>query len=281
MRQLVWGVVVFAAMSVTAAAQETGGTAAPAAQAATPAPALPIEAAKRYTVTLGADLPTAYLFRGIHQESTGFIVQPPIDLGVALGRGVTLNVGQWHSMHSGPTGNYYEADYYGSMTFTAGKWKPGVLLTSYTSPNDRFSTVHELAGVMAYDDSASPFPLSPKATIAFELHGQADGGARRGTYLELGVRPAVALIDGRTPLNLVIPARMGISLKDYYEGALGGDTIGFASTGLMLSVPLKAGGTTWDIHGGIDATWLGKNLALLNAGDGFKPIGVFGVTLTY
>ena len=76
-----------------------------------------------------------------------------------------------------------------------GKWKPGALFTSYTSPNDAFNTVNELAAVLAYDDSASAFPLSPKVVLAFELSGQADGGTDQGTYLELGVRPVVKLID--------------------------------------------------------------------------------------
>ena len=43
------------------------------------------------------------------------------------------------------------------MTFTGRKLKPGALYTAYTSPNDVFATVHELAGVLAYDDSGAPF----------------------------------------------------------------------------------------------------------------------------
>src|SRR5687767_2782032 len=180
MRTTVWSVLMVATFSTAAMAQDSNVAAA---QAPAPAPAqtapIAAEISKPYTVTLGVDFPTAYLFRGIHQESAGMIAQPPIDLGVALGKGISLNVGQWYSMHSGPTGNFYEADYYGSLTFTAGKVKPGVLFTSYTSPNDRFATVHELATFVAIDDSASPFPLAPKATVAFELDGQADGGTNQ------------------------------------------------------------------------------------------------------
>ena len=280
MRDVACSVLVFLLTAMTATAQEAATAAAQAQPPPQPAPPA-VENAKRYTVTIGLDLPTAYLFRGIHQESRGLIAQPPLDLGVGLGKGITLNVGQWHSMHSGPTGNYYEADYYGSMTFTAGRLKPGVLLTSYTSPNDRFATVHELAGFVAYDDSAHAFPLSPKGTVAFEMHGQADGGARRGTYMELAVRPTVTLVDRATPLTLALPAKVGISLKDYYEGVGGSDTFGFASGGLLLSLPVRTGQATWDIHGGVDLYWLGNNLAFLNAQDRFRPIGVAGVTLTY
>lgn len=276
MHKTVWCVLVFTAVATAARAQEGAG----APQAAQTAPMAP-EAAKRFTVTVGADVLTSYMFRGIHQESAGVVAQPPIDLGVTLGRGTTLNVGHWYSMHSGPTGSFYEADYYGSMTFDAGRLKPGLLFTSYTSPNDRFGTVHEIAAFVAVDDSASRVPLSPKATVAFELDGQADGGASQGTYLELAIRPAMKVLDTPAAVTLAVPVRLGLSLKDYYEGINGSDRFGFVSTGLIASVPVATGKVVWDIHGGLDMCWLGRNMKALNSNDGFKPIGIFGVTMTY
>ncbi len=281
MKRTVWSVLVLAAMASVAHAQESGGSPQAIPPPAPQAAPAPVEAAKRYTVTVGADVLTSYLFRGIHQESAGIVAQPPIDLGVTLGRGVSLNVGHWYSMHSGPTGSFYEADYYGSMTFAAGRLKPGVLFTSYTSPNDRFATVHELAAFVGVDDSGSAFPLSPKATIAFELDGQADGGANRGTYLELAIRPAMKVTDAGPSLTLAVPVRIGVSLKDYYEGITGSDRFGFFSTGLVASVPVTTGKVVWDLHGGVDMSWLGTNMAALNASDRFKPVGIFGVTVTY
>ena len=144
------------------------------------------------------------------------------------------------------------------MTFTVGKWKPGALYTAYTSPNDVFATVHELAGVLAYDDSGSAFPLNPKAIVAFELKGQADGGGGRGrrhkgTYFEFGVRPVVQLSPTRhTRSRLAIPAKIGLSLKDYYEGPTGSNGFGFFDLGGILSVPLAFlnGKSTWEVHGG-------------------------------
>ena len=162
------------------------------------------------------------------------------------------------------------------MTFAFGNWKPGALFTSYTSPNDAFNSVHELAAVLAYDDSASRFPLSPKVILAFELKGQADGGANKGTYLELGVRPVVKLTDaGRYPLSLAIPVKLGLSAKDYYEGPTGSNTFGYFDTGFIASVPLAfmPSKTSWEVHGGVDFLWLGDNLQLLNHDDGFKPVG--------
>jgi hypothetical protein len=258
---------------------------------------------KRVTLAAGVDVANAYLFRGIFQEDSGVIVPPFVDVGVSLYQGegalksVSANGGIWNSLHSGPSGSgtegrsaWYEADYYGSVTFTIGNWKPGALYTSYTSPNDVFATVHELAGVLAYDDSASAFPLNPKAIVAFELKGQADGGGGledgggKGTYLELGVRPVVTVVDhGRYPLTLAIPAKIGLSLKDYYEGPTGSNRFGFFDLGGILSVPLAFmnGKSTWEVHGGLDVLWLGDNNQILNGGDSVKPIAVIGMSVTY
>jgi hypothetical protein len=164
--------------------------------------------------------------------------------------------------------------------FTAGKLKPGLLYTSYTSPADSFATVQELAGTLAVDDSKSAFPLSPKIVLAFELgDGQADGGTRKGTYLELGVRPTVKLAP---KVTLAIPVKTGLSAHNYYEGPTGSNRFGYFDTGLSLSVPVVSGKSgTLEVHGGIDFLWLGDNLKLLNDNDRFKPISLVGFTYTY
>ena len=259
------------------AAQPSGSTSTTAA----PPPTEEAAPAKRITVTTGMDFTSAYLFRGIRQHSGGTIAQPYADLGIALGRGVSANVGGWNSVHStAPAGNWYESDYYGSVTFTAGRLKPGLLYTSYTSPADSFATVKELAGVLAFDDSANPFPLSPKVVLAFELgSGSADGGADKGTYLELGVRPTVKLAPKAT---LAIPVKTGLSVNKYYEGPTGDNHFGYFDTGLRLSVPVVSGkGGALEVHGGVDLMWLGDNLKLLNGDDGFKPVSLIGFTFTY
>jgi hypothetical protein len=286
------------AQEVAAPAPANGATSAPA-----PAQSPDEPATRRVTLTAGFDFTSAYLFRGILQEDSGVIVPPFADVGVSVYQGdgalksVTLNGGIWNSLHSGPSGSatanrsaWYEADYYGAATFTVGKWKPGALFTSYTSPNDVFATVHEIAGVLAYDDSGSAFPLNPKATIAFELAGQADGGGglesggNKGTYLELGVRPVVTVADApRYPLTLAIPARVGLSLKDYYEGPSGSNRFGFFDVGAIASVPLAFmnGGAAWEVHGGLNLLLLGDNLKLLNKGDRVQPVGVIGISVVY
>jgi hypothetical protein len=278
------------------AANGTTPTSASASNPEAAAQSAPDTPAKRVTMTAGFDFASAYIFRGIFQEDRGVIVPPFVDVGVALYEGsgalksISVNGGTWNSLHSGPSGNggrdnaWYEADYYGAVTFAVGRWKPGALFTSYTSPNDAFGSVHELAAVLAYDDSASRFPLSPKATLAFELKGQADGGSNSGTYLELGVRPIVPLIEAdRYPLTKAVPVKLGLSLKDYYEGPTGSNRFGYFDTGLIASVPLAfmPSKSAWEVHGGVDFLWFGDNLRLLNRSNRTKAVGIVGLSVTY
>jgi hypothetical protein len=271
-------------ISVSASAQTTTAVSGPQAPSTTSAPAPhPAEGApaKIYTVTTGMDYASAYLFRGIPQHSGGTIAQPYADVAFALDHGITADVGTWNSIHSTqPGGNYYERDYFGSLVFTAGKLKPGLLYTSYTSPADSFATVHELAGTLAIDDSKSAFPFNPKIVLAFELgDGEADGGLNKGTYLELGVRPTVKLAP---KVTLAIPVKTGLSANHYYEGPTGDNRFGYFDTGLSLSVPVISGKSgTLEIHGGVDLIWLGDNMKLLNGGDRLKPVSLVGFTYTY
>jgi hypothetical protein len=278
-----------AAFAVSTASAQTTESTASAAQAPTATTASapsPAEApvAKNYTVTTGMDFTSAYLFRGIRQHSGGTIAQPYADVAYTK-NGVTFDIGTWNSVHStAAAGNYYERDYFGSVVFTAGKLKPGLLFTSYTSPADSFATVKELAGTLAIDDSASRFPLSPKIIVAFELtDGQADAGSSKGTYLELGIRPAVKIAPRAT---LAIPVKTGLGLNNYYEGTAlglaGDDTFGYFDTGLSLSVPVISGKSgTLEVHGGFDLMWLGGTLKAFNLGDGFKPVTLVGFTYSY
>jgi len=277
--QILASVCLMALISAPAIAQSTNASVAPAAAAA-PAPEASAPT-KIYTVTTGLDFASAYMFRGILQESGGAIGQPYADVALAMKHGITADFGTWNSIHStADVGNWYERDYFASVTFTAGKLKPGLLYTSYTSPADRFSTVQELAGTLAVDDSKSKFPLSPKIILAFELgDGEADAGENKGTYLEMGIKPAVKLAPKAT---LYIPVKTGLSVNHYYEGPTGDNTFGYFDLGGQLSVPLVSGkGGALEGHGGVDLMWLGDTLKAFNLGDGFKPVGLAGFTYSY
>ena len=252
------------------------------------------------TVTGGLDFVNAYMFRGIRQDDTEVIVWPYADFGFALYAGdggvksVGLNLGSWNSLHTGAAGSdgpsgklWYEGDFYATLGAGLGG---GVALsttyTAYTSPNNAFSTVKEIAFRLAVDDSAylGAAALKPYALVAQEFDtapgfGQADAGAKAGTYLELGVAPGWAA----QAATLAFPVKVGLSLSDYYELAGVDNKFGYASVAAVVTVPL--GGTTmfgaWNVHGGVEFQALGETTKAINLGDSSKVIGSIGFGVAY
>ena len=157
-------------------------------------------------------------------------------------KSVGVNFGVWNSLQTGssgsdgPTGKlHYEEDFYATLALGFGG---GVGLattyTSYTSPNGMFTTVKEIAFKVSKTHMLAPYGL-----VAFELDddGQADGGTKKGTYLELGVGPSWPLGGGKA--TLTVPVKIGLSLKDYYEGLDGDSKFGFFDVGALITVPLR------------------------------------------
>jgi hypothetical protein len=260
------------------------------------------------TLTGSIDAVNTYMFRGIRQHSTGVALWPVADLGVAVYSGdrgvktVSLNFGTWNSLHSGDTGRegptgkvWYESDFYSKVTLgLGGGTSVAALYTAYTSPNNTFTSVKEIAFQLSVDDGAylGKAALKPYALVAFELDtepgvGQADGGARAGRYLELGVAPGYS----GSRASLTVPVKIGLSLADYYELNTGtaaapvfvDNRFGFFSVAGIVTVPL--GGTTsfgaWNLHGGVEFQALGDTTKALNGGDGQRVIGSFGIGFSY
>jgi len=244
------------------------------------------------TLSGALDFTNAYMFRGIKQESDGFIMWPYLDLGATLYKGegsvksFGINVGTWNSLHAlNDTGTdnprnhkmWYESDFYTSLSFTLnGGVTSGVTYTAYTSPNDGFTTVKELAFKVSVDDSKQlkSFSLKPYGLIASELDtstgtGQADGGAKAGVYVELGIAPSFTLPAAVPQSTLSVPVKVGLSMKNYYEKVQvgGGDdsTFGFASVAGVLThqlskKPTKLG--NWNVHVGVEYQRLGDTTKL-------------------
>ena len=243
----------------------------------------------------GVDFGSSYYFRGIIQETKGFIAQPYLEAGLTLLEGdgalnsLSVTAGTWSSLHSGPSGSggapgdpqmWYETDFYASLSLgLAEAWSADVTYTAYMSPNQSFGTVKELSFGLGYDDGV----LGPYATLAVELDGQADGGLNRGTYLELGVEPALAMPGSEAGLSF--PVAVGLSLNDYYEGAAGDETFGFFNVGAIVSAPIAgipAKYGSWEISAGVNFLVFGDALKAINgSADDFEPIGVFGISLSY
>lgn len=275
--------------SILHAQADDTGTAPPA------TPVQPHNAAGRLAFAGGVDVVSSYMFRGIRQDDRGFVAWPAVDLGVVLVEGggpvrrLGVNVGLWNSLHSGPTGldgptgkMWYESDFYSTITFSlAGGLSVAGTYTAYISPNNSFRTVREVSVTAALDDADRRLPLSPYGVVAHELDGQADGGTARGTYLELGIKPGVALFANRAALSF--PAKVGVSLNDYYEGPDGSAAFGYVETGAVATAPLawvpRSFGV-WSARGGLSLLTLGRSLRASNGGDRFKLVALLGLTLT-
>jgi hypothetical protein len=255
--------------------------------AASAAPATAQDAPPTVTVSAGIDMVNQYMFRGIRQNGTGIATWPFLDLGIGAfdGEGglksVGINVGTWNSAHSKPSG-WYESDVYATVGLGFGG---GVALattyTSYTSPNDSFTHVKEIAFKLAVDDSAAlgSAALNPYGLVALELatepgRYQADGGLEGGRYLELGIAPGVS----GSKASLTIPVKVGLSIGNYYELDGIDNKFGFFSVGGLATVPV---GSHFNVHGGLEFQALGDTTKALNDGDGSQVVASFGIGLSY
>jgi len=239
-------------------------------------------AAAQVAVTGGLDLTNQYMFRGIRQNYSGMAIWPFVDLGVPVFSGdgglksVNINVGSWNSIHTDQFDGvedepkWYESDFYATLGFGFSKATLGFTYTAYMSPasvdgveNVYFPTIHELAVKVSVDDSGAlgKGALKPYALIAFELteDGQADLGAEKGVYLELGVAPGIS----GEKASVAFPVKLGLSAKDYYEFGSGEDSkFGYFSVGGIVTVPINS---NWNVHGGGELQIFGDNTRLINA----------------
>ena len=260
----------------------------------------------RLSVSMGMDTSNAYFFRGIRQERSGVIVQPYADVSFDLLTDseslstLTVTVGQWNSLHSGPSGAggpatltggaprhtamWYESDFYTGLTVGTETLTAGLTYTSYLSPNNSFGTVQEISLALSLDDSDRLLvPLQPHVGLAVEVNGQADGGQAEGTYVELGIEPGLELL-ANDRASIGFPATIGLSLNHYYEdGGERNDTFGYFDLGAVvtyrLGAPDSAG--TWTISGGVHLLALGDYLKFLNDGDNLQAVGSVGINVSY
>jgi hypothetical protein len=244
------------------------------------------------TFTGGLDAPSVYVFRGIVQESDPKLTLWPYgDLGPALASGdgavksVGVNLGVWNSLMTGTSGSdgftehsHYEEDFYATLGLGFSKGITfGTTYTAYTSPNLMFNTVKEISFKVAQASRFNPYGL-----VGFEV-GEfgADGGAEKGTYLELGVGPTFAL----TPrVTLTVPVKLGMSLNNYYELDGTDNKFGFFDIGGLVTVPLSGIPSqfgTWNVHGGVDLLTFGDTTKAFNSGDKNKVVGLIGLGVSY
>ena len=257
----------------------------------------------RLALNFGVDWASAYYFRGIAQEQSGANFQPFGSLSFRLIENagpltaLTATPGIWNNWHVGggtlvdPVDPkfWYESDLY--FTLAATLWENvtiGLTYTAYTSPNDSFGTVHELALGVSLNDSKwlGAFALNPSLLVAGEVSGQADAGSAHGVYLQLGLNPGYTVApQSAYPLTISLPVILGLSGHKYYEfGTTRNPTFGYVQVGPVFAVPLacipKSFGT-WTIKGAAEFVFLGDTLKPLNGNEVFKPIGRIGIAAVY
>ena len=241
-------------------------------------------------VTGGLDVTNQYMFRGIRQNIGEVSIWPFIDLGIPAWSGdgglksVTINLGTWNAFHTElADSKWYESDLYATLGFGFSKAALSLNYTSYTSPADIFAHVKEFGVKLAFDDSAAlgKGALKPYVLVAFELSddGQADAGAAKGTYVELGVAPGYA----GSKASIAFPIKIGLSASDYYEFGTGSDSkFGYFSVAGIVTVPINA---NWNVHGGVEVQTFGENVKAYNAfGDGDRNaagIGSIGIGFSF
>lgn len=251
----------------------------------------------------GVDVPTIYFFRGIRQEVDPALSMWPFgDIGLSLFSGdggvksIGVNFGVWNSLQTGSSGSdgpsgrlHYREDFYATLALGfGGGVSLGTTFTAYTSPNAMFDTVKEISFKMSQGSRFAPYGL-----VAVELggddSGQADVGTNKGTYLELGVGPSLALAESK--VSLAIPVTVGLSVSDYYEhpAGTGDETFGFFDIGGLVTIPLTGIPSrfgSWNIHGGADVLVFGKATEAINVDkDGEtsknKVVALFGIGVSY
>ncbi|MFK7883769.1 MAG: TorF family putative porin [Phycisphaerales bacterium] len=264
----------------------------------------PVEAATtnsdRVHVTVDLTVTSQYFFRGIIQETDGFIFQPSIELGFDLHEADTWSLGGylgiWNSFHDEETGSadpddfvskWYEVDFYAGLSLTTGRLTTDLAYTSYTSPNDAFTSVEEFSLTFAVDDSGwfGDISFAPYVTFALETgDGQADGGADQGLFVAVGIEPSHTYESSPVgEITVSAPIEAGFSLDDYYEGAMGDESFGYLTAGLAASIPLPApqGFGSLSLHAGVDFLLLGDSNEALNNSDDSEWIVHGGITMEF
>ncbi|MEM8738020.1 MAG: hypothetical protein AAGG38_06025 [Planctomycetota bacterium] len=254
----------------------------------------------------GADLTTAYFFRGILQEDSGFIIQPYAEIGINAYEGtgsiqsVDIALGTWLSIHeeqTGAAGNtgapvFYETDYYLGVSVAAfDVWSFGAVYTNLTSPNDAFASVQEIGFSASYDDSdlfGEQWAINPTVDIVFETSGST-AGLTEGVYLQFSGEWSYDLVESEDyPIALSVPLVAGFDLDNQYYGALAGGTaddfFGFFSVGALVStdlpfIPAEYG--SWSVYAGPTIYFFGSDLEAANNGDDWEIVGTLGFSFAY
>ncbi len=264
-------------------------------------------AEKKLTGDISIAATSSYFYQGVHQEDSGLILQPAVNLNFSLfsdGNGVVksldLNAGLWNSIHSSNTGvaggadkdSLYETDYTFGLTANLGdKIELSVGFADLTSPNNAFGTVQEIrvgAQLICQDVCGGKISkFNPRIDVVFETSGTAVG-TDEGIGVNLSINPELTFLNDFAVKGLTasLPVRVGLGFDDYYRTAAGGDeTFGYLDAGVDFELPLNnvmpAGYGQWTLNTGVHGIYLNDNLERVNRGDNFEVYGFVGLKLAF
>jgi hypothetical protein len=258
-------------------------------------------AEKPLTLDLSLDWTNAYYFRGVLKEDTGVILQPSAVITANLSDTdddvqYSAVLGTWSSFHGAKTGantsdsfseTWYELDLYGGLGASWDSWTAFATYYFYLSPSDAYDTSHELELLLEYDDTdTSPlaFALLPHVRMVIETGGPPLTEPDRGVYLELGIAPQFQWqVSNDLTLDIAIPAKVGLSLDDYYQDPFGVDQrFGYFDVGLDVSMPLpELFFGTGRLTAGAHWLHLGTTTRQINDNRADEFIGRIGVSYSF
>ena len=265
----------------------------------------------------GFDIVTQYNLRGVNIDDQGFIIQPWLDLTVAVYEGgdcpvvegIALTMGTWGSFQEDSPKTlghpqWFEQDIFGGVQLDLAWDLTGTVVYLYRQdPEFPGNYAEEVDITLAYDDCALwegtlDIPgfkgLQPHVMVAIETDGALDGVGNGGdVYYEFGIEPSACIVESEDwPVTLSIPMIIAFG-SNYYEyvnpktGSLDDDSYGYFSIGLVCSVPLKyvpAEFGQWEAHAGVNFMFLGDGAEALTTNselDDTEIVGTAGVSMTY
>ena len=248
--------------------------------------------------SFGADMTSAYFFRGYLQENQGIIIQPWVEFGVSLKEGdgdspdVSLIFGNWNSFQSEKTGStkknlrtWYESDFYVGVAMDWESFSLGISYTVYTYPSSTFNTVQELGVTAGFSLPENVMFSNLLGDISLGLHIEVNNSnvnTNESVYFELGFGPSFEIFDS-SGATMSFPVTLGFSIDDYYVDASGKDDFfGYSSIGADIEFPLGSGSNgDWTMNIGGKLLFLGSAVEAANNGKDDEVLGYINLSVSY
>jgi uncharacterized protein (TIGR02001 family) len=160
------------------------------------------------SVRVGADVASAYVFRGVTLND-GFVVQPSLEVergGLTLGAWGNFDIGDYDGAVE--KNQFSEIDLYGSFALPFEAMDIALGYCEYAYPGAAGKADREASITFGAD-----LPLSPELLVAYGL----DGGIKKDLYVELGLGHEMAVSQD---VSATLGATLGYLSPDEGESGL-------------------------------------------------------------